>query len=95
MFLYKHPKETKQNKEKLEKLIRNLVFFKLFFFLIPLRFYLDTWSRPIFSLDSNFKGLSKEERQQRDMDHVKSIQKRSLSEDHSSQNDIDNVIGDK
>lgn len=59
MYLYKHSKEMKSNKEKLEKLIHN-------------------WSRPIFNLDNNFKGLSKEERQQRDMEHTRGY-KRNLS----------------
>lgn len=58
MFLFKHPKETKQNKQKLEKLINN-------------------WSRPIFNLDSNFKQLTKEERLERDMEHVKSLNRQT------------------
>lgn len=61
MFLYKHSKETKSNKQKLEKLINN-------------------WARPIFNLDSNFKQLTKEERQERDMEHIKSLSKRSSNE---------------
>ena len=58
MYLFKHPKETKHNKDKLEKLIHN-------------------WSRPIFNLDNGYKQLTKEERLARDIEHVKTMKRRS------------------
>ena len=71
MFLFKHPKEVKENKKKLEILINN-------------------WSRPIFNLDGIFKQLTKEDRQERDMEHVQQI-KRLNSSDHSNVDDILNA----
>lgn len=72
MYLYKHPRESKENREKGGKLI-------------------NEWSRPIFSLTANHKSMSKEEREQRDYDHLPK-RRRLSAEGMTPRRDIDNAL---
>lgn len=92
MFLYKHSKETKSNKQKLEKLISKKKILKHFWVInFNNHFSIDNWARPIFNLDSNFKQLTKEERLERDMEHIKSLNKRSSNEFNQNQS-VDELL---
>ncbi|TKR80635.1 hypothetical protein L596_014679 [Steinernema carpocapsae] len=60
MLLFKHPRETKENKEMANRLIRE-------------------WSRPIFQLDADMRTLDKEERTQRDFEHVPEVKRKNMT----------------
>ncbi|XP_046553300.1 IWS1-like protein isoform X2 [Haliotis rubra] len=73
MYLYKHPKEIRPNKEKAGKLI-------------------NEWSRPIFNLTSNYKTLSRDEREQRDYEQLPKRRKLSMEGSQTPRRDIDNAM---
>ncbi|ESN94852.1 hypothetical protein HELRODRAFT_87508 [Helobdella robusta] len=57
-YLFKHPKETANNKDRCQQLITR-------------------WAKPLFCQDASFKDFTREERQQRDLEHC--TKKRKLS----------------
>ena len=71
MYLYKHPKEERRNRELAGKLI-------------------NEWSRPIFNVTANHKSMSREEREQRDYEHLP--KKRRLSLEGTSAKDMDKAL---
>ncbi|XP_051966682.1 protein IWS1 homolog isoform X1 [Xyrauchen texanus] len=73
MYLYKHPKESRPNKDVALKLI-------------------NEWSRPIFGLTSNYKGMTREERQQRDLDQQISPRRRLSSGGQTPRRDLEKVL---
>uniref|UniRef100_A0A6Q2YZP5 TFIIS N-terminal domain-containing protein n=1 Tax=Esox lucius TaxID=8010 RepID=A0A6Q2YZP5_ESOLU len=73
MFLYKHPKESRPNKDLALKLI-------------------NEWSRPIFGLTSNYKGMTREERQQRDLDQQMPQKRRLSSGGQTPRRDLEKVL---
>ncbi|XP_072111765.1 uncharacterized protein [Mobula birostris] len=73
MYLYKHPKENRSNKELAGKLI-------------------NEWSRPIFGLTSNYKGMTREEREQRDIDQMPMRRRLSSSGGQTPRRDLEKVL---
>uniref|UniRef100_A0A4W4HHP1 TFIIS N-terminal domain-containing protein n=1 Tax=Electrophorus electricus TaxID=8005 RepID=A0A4W4HHP1_ELEEL len=73
MYLYKHPKESRPNKDLALKLI-------------------NEWSRPIFGLSSNYKGMTREERQQRDLDQQIAPRRRLSSGGQTPRRDLEKVL---
>lgn len=64
MYLYKHPSETRENKQRAKQLI-------------------SCWSRPIFQLETNFGSISREEREQRDLEMMNKKRRISRNNDTS------------
>ncbi|XP_013388241.1 protein IWS1 homolog [Lingula anatina] len=73
MYLYKHPREIRENHERAGKLI-------------------NEWSRPIFNLTSNYKNLSKEEREQRDYEQLPKKRRISSEGGKTPRRDIDKAL---
>ncbi|KAL4648480.1 hypothetical protein GN956_G7278 [Arapaima gigas] len=73
MFLYKHPKESRANKDLALRLI-------------------NEWSRPIFGLSSNYKGMTREERQQRDLDQQVAPRRHLSTGGQTPRRDLEKVL---
>ena len=86
MLLYRHPKETRRNKEKAGKLISK---FKNDLFCLKITstvtmyhctcMTVDEWARPIFGVASDLKSLSRDKREERDYAHLSQAARRRLS----------------
>ncbi|NXT19244.1 IWS1 protein, partial [Syrrhaptes paradoxus] len=73
MYLYKHPKESRPNKDMAGKLI-------------------NEWSRPIFGLTSNYKGMTREEREQRDLEQMPQRRRLSSCGGQTPRRDLEKVL---
>ena len=79
MMLYRHPKETRKNKEKAGKLISKLVHVTTSSVMLhSCCCCQDDWARPIFGLTSDLKTLSREERENRDYELLSAAARRRL-----------------
>lgn len=67
MYLYKHPKELRENKVGSSSFISCVLILLNVFLLQELAGrIINSWARPIFNLSTDFKTVTKEERMQRD-----------------------------
>lgn len=73
MYLFKHPRETRTNKEMANRLI-------------------NEWARPIFSHTADYRGLSKEEREQRDIEQLPKKRRISLEGGATPHRDIGKAL---